>query len=55
MTNHEVIHVCPHCRSEEVPTLIVNKSDTTHRGISWRCRACHCSWADEPLRLLGAS
>jgi formate dehydrogenase maturation protein FdhE len=54
MTNNEVIHVCPHCGSREVPTLIVNKSATTHSGISWRCHACHCSWADEPFRLLGA-
>ncbi len=54
MTNHEAVHVCPHCGSHEVPTLVVNKSATTHSGISWRCHGCNCSWADEPFRLLGA-
>jgi hypothetical protein len=55
MTEQEVTHICPYCGSRDVPTLIVNKSVTAHRGIGWRCHTCRGEWTDEQSRMLRAS
>jgi formate dehydrogenase maturation protein FdhE len=55
MSEHEVSHVCPHCGSSDVPTLIVNRAASAGGGMSWRCHTCKGEWSDGQIRLRRAS
>jgi len=55
MDEQDVTHICPHCGSRDVPTLIVNRAERSDRGISWRCRSCRYAWSDGQFRLSRAS
>lgn len=54
MHDADAVRTCPHCRTRDVPRLVLWPGRRTGTATDWQCRSCGRFWSDAEILALSA-